>query len=71
MSKEFTKPLTPALRQYMKDQILEVMKEIEGHDPEQYVSVRMKASFCKYAVETAINLINALPDGYPVPMSKD
>ncbi len=65
MSKEFTKPLTPALRQDINISIDSQIRELRICESNAFVNVQL------IGLQTWKNLINALPDGYPVPMSKD
>lgn len=70
MSKEFTKPLTPALRQDINISIDSQIRELQTCESNVFVNVQLIA-FQLFALKLQKNLINALPDGYPLPMSKD
>ena len=65
MSKEFTKPLTPALRQDINISIDSQIRELKTCESNAFVNVQL------IGLQTWKNLINALPDGYPLPMRKD
>ena len=65
MSKEFLKPLTPAFRKEINTSIDNQIRELENCQINAFVSAQM----C--GLSTLKDLINALPDGYPIPMKKD
>lgn len=65
MSREFTKPLTPALRQDINISIDSQIRELQTCESNVFVNVQL------IALQASKNLINALPDGYPLPMRKD
>lgn len=65
MSKEFIKPLTPELRSDINVSIDDQIRGLETCQINAFVSAQM----C--GLSALKNLINALPDGYPIPMNKD
>ena len=65
MSKQFAKPLTPALRRGINISIDSQIRELQTCESNVFVNVQM------IALQMSKNLINALPDGYPLPMRKD
>lgn len=58
----FYKPLTPHLRAEINDSIAREMRELESCQNTSFVQM-YKTSYCAFQ-----NLINSLPDGYPIPM---
>lgn len=58
------KPLTPALRDSIKLSIEEQLRELDTCNHNALVNARMTA------LKVTRNFINALPDGYPIPMNK-
>lgn len=60
----FYKPLTPQLRAEINDSISREMKELESCQDNSYVQMH-KTFYCALS-----NLINSLPDGYPIPITK-
>lgn len=65
MSKEFIKPLTPALRGGINTSIDAQIAELKTCQSNSYVNVQL------VGLRAMKNLFNALPDGYPIPMKKD
>lgn len=65
MSKEFTKPLTPEFRQNINESINSQIRELRTCEINAYVNMQLMG------LQAWKNLINALPDGYPIPMRKD
>lgn len=65
MSKEFVKPLTPALRKDINVSIDSQIGELKTCQSNAYVNAQI------IGLEMCKNLFNALPDGYPIPMKKD
>lgn len=65
MSRKFMKPLTPKFREDINTSIDNQIRELETCQINAFVSARM----C--GLSALKNLINALPDGYPIPMKKD
>lgn len=64
MSREFTKPLTPALRREINISIDSQIQELYTCQMNAFVSAQL------IGLQTFSNLINALPDGYPLPVKK-
>lgn len=65
MSKEFMKPLTPALRNDINVSIENQISELKTCEENVFVNMQI------YGLHALKDLINALPDGYPLPMKKD
>ena len=64
MSEIFYKPLTPSLRADINDSIEKQMAELRTCRSNVFVSMQMELRITK-------NLISGLPDGYPMPMTKN
>ena len=62
MTDLFYKPLTPDLRQQINDSIRNSVRELNTCQNNVYVNMQ------KTALNTTKTLIDALPDGYPMPM---
>lgn len=60
----FYKPLTPQFRNQINDSIRDQEEELNTCENTPYVSVQ------RIGLQTLKNLINALPDGYPLPMER-
>ena len=56
------KPLTPAFRSEIQKSISSQMQELNTCQDNAFVSVQ------KVGLTALSNLINALPDGYPIPI---
>lgn len=65
MSKEFIKPLTPELRSNINKALDRQRAKLKTCESNAFVSVQL------VGLQAWKNLINALPDGYPMPMKKD
>lgn len=64
MSDTFYRPLTPELRSSINSSIDNDISELRTCRPNAFVSMQIAGSVALK------NLINALPDGYPLPMEK-
>ena len=62
MTDLFYKPLTPDLRQQINDSIRNSVRELNTCQNNVYVNMQ------KTALNATKTLIDALPDGYPMPM---
>ncbi|HCJ08299.1 MAG TPA: hypothetical protein DHV96_08045 [Lachnospiraceae bacterium] len=62
MTELFYKPLTPDLRQQINDSIRNSVRELNTCQNNVYVNMQ------KTALNATKALIDALPDGYPMPM---
>lgn len=65
MSKEFVKPLTPALRQDISVSIDSQISDLKTCQSNSFVNIQLTG------LKAFKNLINNLPDGYPIPTKKD
>lgn len=65
MSETFYKPLTPNLRSKINSSIEKQMQELRTCQSNVFVSMQMEG------LRNAKNLINRLPDGYPMPMKRN
>ena len=65
MSKEFIKPLTPEFRSDINISIDNQIRDLKTCQTNVFVLAQMRG------LSELKNLINALPDGYPIPMKKD
>lgn len=65
MSRKFTKPLTPAFRNEINKSIENQIKELNTCQSNAFVNVNI------LGLSTLKTIINALPDGYPIPCEKD
>lgn len=65
MSKEFIKPLTPEFRSDINTSIDNQIRELDSCQQNAFVNVQLCGL---YAIR---NIINALPNGYPIPVKKD
>lgn len=65
MSKEFTKPLTPKLREEINISIDDQIEELKTCQSNAIVNIQLTG------LKAFKNLINNLPDGYLIPMRKD
>ncbi|MBO5069924.1 MAG: hypothetical protein J6C37_06135 [Roseburia sp.] len=64
MSDTFYKPLTPSMRNNINNAIDRNIAELDTCQENAFVNVQ------KIGQQVLKNLINALPDGYPLPMKK-
>ena len=64
MSETFYKPLTPQFRAELNKSIYKNMEELKTCQNNVYVSMQRAAN------NAARKIINALPDGYPMPMER-
>lgn len=62
---EYYEPLTPELRQGINETIEKELGKLNTCKPTAFVAAR------RVGLRTTKNLINALPDGYPVPMKSE
>lgn len=62
---EYYEPLTPELRQGINETIEREIGKLNTCKPTAYVAAR------KIGLNATKNLINALPDGYPVPVRRE
>lgn len=62
---DFYKPLTPSLRKEINVAIENQIRELETCEKNVFVNAQI------VGLNAQKNLINALPDGYPIPMKKD
>lgn len=60
----YCKPLTPAFREEIKEEVRKEMQELSTCEDTCYVRTR------KVGLVAFLNLIDSLPDGYPIPMNK-
>ncbi len=61
----YYKPLTPSFRADINKSIDEQISELLTCERNAFVSMQITA------LETTRNLIKGLPDGYPIPVTKD
>lgn len=61
----FYKPLTPSFRKDINVAIENQIRELETCEKNAFVNAQI------IGLNAQKNLINALPDGYPIPMKKD
>lgn len=61
---KYYKPLTPAFREEIKEGIRKEMQELNTCEDTCFVRTR-KAGLVEF-----LRLIDSLPDGYPIPMTK-
>lgn len=64
MSDTFYKPLTPELRNSINYSIDDNISELRTCRPNAFVNMQINANL------VLKNIINALPDGYPLPMER-
>lgn len=64
MGETFYKPLTPSLRADINASIEKNKAELRTCQSNVFVSMQLEG------LRVTQNLINALPDGYPMPMTK-
>lgn len=62
---DFYKPLTPSFRKDINVAIENQIRELETCEKNAFVNAQI------IGLNAQKNLINALPDGYPIPMKKD
>ncbi len=60
----YYKPLTPKFRKQINDSICDQTAELNACQNSPYVTLQ------KISLQTLENLINALPDGYSIPMER-
>ena len=65
MSETFYKPLTPNLRSEINGSIEKQMQELRICQSNVFVSMQIEG------LRITKNLINRLPDGYPIPMKRN
>ena len=65
MSETFYKPLTPNLRSEINSSIEKQMQELRTCRSNVFVSMQMER------LRITKNLIDGLPDGYPMPMERN
>ena len=65
MDNEFYQPLTPAFRLKIQESISQNMAELNTCKENGLVSAQ------KTGLKVLSNLINSLPDGYPIPMKRN
>ena len=65
MSKTFYKPLTPSLRADINISIDKNITELKTCKSNTFVNMQIAG------YKAARNLINGLPDGYPIPMERN
>lgn len=65
MNEEYFKPLTPSFRNDINLSIEKQMAELSTCSNNVFVEAQMSA------FKALSNIINALPDGYPVPMKRN
>lgn len=58
-------PLTPAMRESVNSSIQKQLEELATCRNNAFVNAQM------VGLKAAMNLINALPDGFPMPISND
>ena len=61
----FYKPLTPSFRKEINVAIENQIRELETCEKNAFINAQI------VGLNAQKNLINALPDGYPIPMKKD
>jgi len=62
---EYYEPLTPELRQGINETIEKELGKLNTCKPTAFVAER------RVGLRTTKNLINSLPDGYPVPIARE
>lgn len=62
---EYYEPLTPELRQGINKTIEKELGKLNTCKPTAFVAAR------RVGLRTTKNLINSLPDGYPVPIARE
>lgn len=62
---EYYEPLTPELRQGINETIEKELGKLNTCKPTAFVAAR------RVGLRTTKNLINSLPDGYPVPIARE
>lgn len=62
---EYYEPLTPELRRGINETIEKELGKLNTCKPTAFVAAR------RTGLRATKNLINALPDGYPVPMARE
>lgn len=62
---EYYEPLTPELRQGTNETIEKELGKLNTCKPTAFVAAR------RVGLRTTKNLINSLPDGYPVPIARE
>ena len=62
---EYYEPLTPELRQGINETIEKELGKLNTCKPTAFVAAR------RVGFRTTKNLINSLPDGYPVPIARE
>lgn len=62
---EYYEPLTPELRQGINETIEKELGKLNTCKPAVFVAER------RVGLRTTKNLINSLPDGYPVPIARE
>ncbi len=65
MQETFYKPLTPNLRAEINNSIEKQMQELRTCQSNVFVTMQMER------LRVVKKLIDGLPDGYPMPMTKD
>lgn len=65
MDKTFYKPLTPSLRADINDSIEKNLAELRTCQSNAFVNMQIEG------LRATQTLINGLPDGYPMPMTKN
>lgn len=64
MSDTFYKPLTPELRNNINSSIDSNISELHTCNPNAFVSAQL------IGYKALMSIINALPDGYPIPIER-
>lgn len=62
---EYYEPLTPELRQGINETIEKELGKLNTCKPTAFVAAR------RVGLRSTKNLINSLPDGYPVPIARE
>nr|UWI39525.1 MAG: hypothetical protein [Bacteriophage sp.] len=62
---EYYEPLTPELRQEINETIEKELGKLNTCKPTAFVAAR------RIGLRTTKNLIDSLPDGYPVPIARE
>ena len=65
MSDSFYKPLTPLLRSEINNGFNEQIAELQTCEKNVFVNLQLES------LRISKNLINGLPDGYPIPFRKE
>lgn len=65
MKSEFYRPLTPSFRREINEAIDNQIIELNTCERNVFVNLQITS------LTAQKNLINALPDGYPIPLKKD